>query len=87
MNRKLTPKKRLTLMIVFYSLWWLLVCPLSFVTATFLGFFTVGIGVMIHLLETNLRINREILGELKRQRRIALESAIVHPELEELMRA
>ena len=87
MNRKHVPKKRLRLMTGFYSLWWLLVCPLSFVTATFLGFLTVGIGVMIHLLETNLRINREILGELKRQRRIALEGAIVHPELEELMRA
>jgi hypothetical protein len=87
MNRKLVPKMRLRLMTVFYSLWWLLVCPLSFVTATFLGFVTVGIGVMTHLLETNLRVNREILGELKRQRRIALENAIVHPELEELMRA
>jgi hypothetical protein len=87
MNRKHMPKKRLALMTVFYSLWWLLVCPLSFVTATFLGFVTVGIGVMVHLLETNLRINREILGELKRQRRIALEGAIIHPELEELMRA
>ena len=87
MNRKHVPKKRLTLITIFFSLWWLLVCPLSFVTATFLGFVTVGIGVMIHLLEINLRINREILGELKRQRRITLESAIVHPELEELMRA
>ena len=87
MNRKHVPKKRLTLITIFFSLWWLLVCPLSFVTATFLGFFTVGIGVMIHLLETNLRISREILGELKRQRRIVLEGAIVHPELEELMRA
>ena len=87
MNRKPAPKNRLALMTVFHTLWWLLVCPLSFVTATFLGFVTVGIGVMIHLLETNLRVNREILGELKRQRRIALEGAIVHPELEELMRA
>ena len=87
MNRKLAPKKRLRLMTVFFTAWWLLVCPLSFVTATFLGFVTVGIGVMIWLLETNLRVNREILGELKRQRRIVLESAIVHPELEELMRA
>jgi hypothetical protein len=87
MNRKFAPKKRLTLMTVFFFVWWLLVCPLSFVTATFLGFVTVGIGVMIHLLETNLRVNREILGELKRQRRIALENAIVHPEPEELMRA
>jgi hypothetical protein len=87
MSRKHAPKKRLTLMNSFLAAWWLLVCPLSFVTATFLGFVTVGIGVMIHLLETNLRINCEILGELKRQRRIALEGAIVHPELEELMRA
>ena len=87
MSRKRVPKKRLTLMAGFYAAWWLLVCPLSFVTATFLGFVTVGIGVMIHLLECNLRVNREILGELKRQRRIALEGAIVHPELEELMRA
>jgi hypothetical protein len=87
MNRKPAPKKRLRLMTVFFFVWWLLVCPLSFVTTTFLGFVTVGIGVMIHLLEINLRINREILGELKRQRRIALEGAIVHPELEELMRA
>jgi hypothetical protein len=87
MNRKRATQKRLTLMTGFFSLWWLLVCPLSFATATFLGFVTVGIGVMVHLLETNLRINREILGELKRQRRIALESAITHPELEELMRA
>jgi hypothetical protein len=87
MNRKFAPKKRLTLMTVFFFVWWMLVCPLSFVTATFLGFVTVGIGVMIHLLETNLRINREILGELKRQRRIVLEGAIVHPELEELIRA
>jgi hypothetical protein len=87
MNRKHAPKKRLTLMTGFFATWWLLVCPLSFVTATFLGFVTVGIGVMIHLLETNLRVNREILTELKRQRRIVLEGAIVHPELEELMRA
>jgi hypothetical protein len=87
MNRKPAPKKRLTLMTGFFVAWWLLVCPLSFVTATFLGFVTVGIGVMVHLLETNLRVNREILGELKRQRRIALEGAIVHPELEELIRA
>ena len=87
MSRKRVPKKKPTLMAVFFVTWWLLVCPLSFVTATFLGFVTVGIGVMIHLLEINLRINREILGELKRQRRIALEGAIVHPELEELMRA
>jgi hypothetical protein len=87
MSRKRAPKKRLTLMTVFFFVWWLLVCPLSFVTATFLGFLTVGIGVMVHLLECNLRVNREILGELKRQRRIALEGAIVHPELEELMRA
>jgi hypothetical protein len=87
MKRKLAPKKRLTLMAAFFAFWWLLVCPLSFLTATFLGFVTVGIGVMIHLLETNLRVNHEILGELKRQRRIALEGAIVHPELEELMRA
>ena len=87
MSRKHVPKKRLRLMTVFHALWWLLVCPLSFVTATFLGFVTIGLGAMIHLLETNLRVNREILGELKRQRRIALEGAIVHPELEELMRA
>ena len=87
MSRKHVPKKRLRLMTVFFFVWWLLVCPLGFVTTTFLGFVTVGIGVMIHLLEINLRINREILGELKRQRRITLESAIVHPELEELMRA
>jgi hypothetical protein len=87
MNRKPALKKRLTRMTVFFFLWWLLVCPLSFVTATFLGFVTVGIGVMIHLLECNLRVNREILGELKRQRRIVLESSITHPELEELMQA
>jgi hypothetical protein len=87
MSRKRVPKKRLTLMNSFFVGWWLLVCPLSFVTATFLGFMTIGIGAMIHLLEINLRVNREILGELKRQRRIALEAAIVHPELEELMRA
>jgi hypothetical protein len=87
MSRKLVPKKRLTLMTGFFAAWWLLVCPLSFVTATFLGFVTVGIGVMVHLLETNLRINREILTELKRQRRIVLEGAITHPELEELIRA
>ena len=87
MSRKLAPKRRLTAMRVFFFVWWLLVCPLSFVTATFLGFLTIGIGVMVWLLETNLRINREILGELKRQRRLVLESAIVHPELEELMRA
>jgi hypothetical protein len=87
MNRKPVQRKRPTLMSVFFFIWWLLVCPLSFVTATFLGFVTVGIGVMVHLLETNLRINREILTELKRQRRIALEGAIVHPELKELMRA
>jgi hypothetical protein len=87
MSRKHVPKKRLRLMTGFFAAWWLLVCPLSFATATFLGFVTVGIGVMIHLLEINLSINREILSELKRQRRIALEGAIVHPELEELMRA
>jgi hypothetical protein len=86
MSHKPASKKRLTLMTVFFFIWWLLVCPLSFVTTTFLGFVTVGIGVMVHLLETNLRVNREILTELKRQRRIALEGAI-HPELEELMRA
>jgi hypothetical protein len=87
MSRKHVPKKRLRLMTVFYFVWWLLVCPLSFLTATFLGFVTVGIGVMIHLLECNLHVNREILGELKRRRRIVLKSAIIHPELEELMQA
>ena len=69
---------------LFSVLWWRLVCPLSFVTATFLGFVATGLGVMVLLLEANLRTNREILRELQRQRQTMLEPGRLST-LEELM--
>ena len=67
-----------------FAFWWLLVCPLSFFTATFLGFVTIGLGVMMLLLEANLRASRAMLHELQRQR--PLEPAYHPTALEELMR-
>jgi hypothetical protein len=49
-------------MAVFYALW-VVMCLLSFITSTALGFVIVCLGVMIRLLELNLESARRILGE------------------------
>ena len=49
-------------MMVFYILW-AVVCALSFMTSTLLGFVTVALGIGLHLLERILETLCAILSE------------------------
>jgi hypothetical protein len=49
-------------MTVFYILW-AVVCALSFMTSTLLGFVTIALGIGLHLLERILETLRSILSE------------------------
>ena len=65
-------------MTVFYLLW-AVVCALSFMTSTLLGFVTIALGIGLHLLERILETLRAILSEHRalwlelRQSRLASE--------------
>ena len=65
-------------MMVFYAVW-LLVCVLSFMTSTLLGFMTIALGIGLHLLEKVLEVSRAILIE-HRALRLELRQARIMSE-------
>jgi hypothetical protein len=66
-------------MTVFYAIW-AVVCALSFMTSTLLGFVTISLGIGLHLLERILETLRAILSE---QRALRLELRQSRPTSEE----
>jgi hypothetical protein len=66
-------------MIVFYLLW-AVVCALSFMTSTLLGFVTIALGIGLHLLERILETLRAILGEHRALRLELRQSRLVSDE-------
>jgi hypothetical protein len=54
---------------LFYAIW-MVICLLSFVTSTLLGFITIGLGIALRLLEQAVGLLRDLLTE---QRLIRLE--------------
>jgi hypothetical protein len=66
-------------MTVFYLLW-AVVCALSFMTSTLLGFVTIALGIGLHLLERILETLRAILGEHRALRLELRQSRLVSDE-------
>jgi hypothetical protein len=66
-------------MTVFYILW-AVVCALSFMTSTLLGFVTIALGIGLHLLERILETLRAILGEHRALRLELRQSRLVSEE-------
>ena len=66
-------------MTVFYLLW-AVVCALSFMTSTLLGFVTIALGISLHLLERILETLRAILGEQQALRLELRQARLVSDE-------
>ena len=52
---------------LFYAIW-MVVCLLSFVTSTLLGFITIGLGIALRLLEQAVGLLRDLLVEQRLMR-------------------
>jgi hypothetical protein len=66
-------------MMVFYILW-AVVCALSFMTSTLIGFVTIALGIGLHLLERILETLRAILSEHRALRLELRQSRLVSEE-------
>ena len=66
-------------MTVFYAVW-AVVCALSFMTSTLLGFVTIALGISLHLLERILETMRAILSEHRTFRLELRQSRLVSDE-------
>jgi hypothetical protein len=66
-------------MTVFYAVW-AVVCALSFMSSTLLGFVTIALGIGLHLLERILETLRAILSEHRALRLEFRQSRLVSDE-------